>query len=129
MSNKIKKFCKQPGCNELTDRTYCEKHRIERVKHYDNSRGTAHQRGYTYRWQQYSKQFLKRPENLFCKLQLKGCTNISECVDHIEPPAGPKDSLFWDPNNHQAACIHCNSMKGHKKLKGEGKPFEAIRKG
>ena len=25
---------------------------------------------------------------------------------------------FWDKANHQPACIHCNSVKGHKNIKG-----------
>jgi 5-methylcytosine-specific restriction protein A len=36
-------------------------------------------------------------------------------VDHIDPPDGPGDPRFWDTANHQPACIHCNSVKGHKK--------------
>jgi 5-methylcytosine-specific restriction protein A len=67
--------------------------------------------------------FIKHPDNIFCKLQLNGCTNLAECTDHIVPPTGPSDPLFWDKSNHQAACIHCNSVKGHTSIKGDVKPF------
>ena len=113
--------CTYPGCNNLVTSGRCEKHKT--VDNQDRHSETAAERGYNYRWQKYSKWFLKQPENQFCKLQLPGCTNIAECVDHIDPPNGIDDPRFWNTNNHQAACIHCNSVKGHKNLKGKAKPF------
>jgi 5-methylcytosine-specific restriction protein A len=104
----------------------CDKHKASAQKRYDKQRGTPTQRGYNYRWAQYSKSFLNEPENQFCKLQLPGCKNIAECVDHIDPPNGADDPRFWDATNHQAACIHCNSVKGHRNIKGEAKPFDSI---
>ena len=62
-------------------------------------------------------------ENQFCSLRLPGCTFIAQCVDHIDPPDGPDDPRFWDKNNHQPACIHCNSVKGHRKIVGSYKVF------
>lgn len=112
-------FCNHPGCSELVTDTYCTEHAVMHVKQQDKARGTAHERGYGYRWQQYSKAFLRKPENQICKLHLPGCTILAQCVDHIDPPDGPKDPRFWAHSNHQPACIHCNSVKGHRKLKGE----------
>ena len=129
MPSKAKRICNHPGCRELVDGRYCEKHKKQDQRVRDERRGSAHERGYTYRWSKYSKLFLSNPENVFCKLQLPGCTNLSECVDHIDPPDGPDDPRFWDPNNHQGACIHCNSKKGHSKQVGTAKPFEAMREG
>jgi 5-methylcytosine-specific restriction protein A len=126
MPNKPKRFCLYPGCPELTTKGYCEKHRKQEMRQYDKQRGSANDRGYTYRWSKYSQWFLRQPENLFCKLQLPGCTNLSECPDHIDPPDGPDDTRFWNPENHQGACLHCNSVKGHKKIVGKGKPFDSI---
>jgi len=103
---------------------YCDKHKKQDQRVRDKRRGTPHQRGYSYRWSLYSKAFLRNPDNVFCKLQLPGCTNLAGCVDHKDPPDGPDDPRFWDPNNHQAACIHCNSVKGHRMIKGEAEPFE-----
>jgi 5-methylcytosine-specific restriction protein A len=115
--------CSYPGCPELVKSGKCEKHARRAQQEYDKQRGTAAERGYTYRWQKYSQWFLKQPENVFCKLQLPGCTNLSECVDHIDPVNGADDPKFWDRKNHQSACLHCNSVKGHKKMEGTGKPF------
>lgn len=118
--------CSKPGCPNLTTERFCAEHKKSEAQRYDKERGTAASRGYTYRWQKYVKWFLRQPENAFCKLQLFGCKNISQCVDHIDPPDGPSDPRFWDPCNHQAACIHCNSTKGHRYMKGEGKPFGGL---
>lgn len=127
MPNKPLRPCRQPGCPELVQGGYCDKHKRDTNREYDKRRGTAHERGYTYRWQKYSKLFLSNPENVFCKLQLPGCTNIADCVDHIDPPNGPDDPRFWDRDNHQPACIHCNSVKGHRKMAGTAKPFDSMR--
>lgn len=128
MPTRPARSCAQPGCPMLTRERYCPQHKKEETRRYDAKRGSAHERGYTSRWNRYSKWFLSQPDNVFCKLQLPGCTNLSKCVDHIDPPNGPNDPRFWDLKNHQGACIHCNSVKGHRKIIGEGKPFESITK-
>ena len=126
MPNKPMRICNSPGCNQLVSSGRCPKHTKQEQRRYDKQRGSAHQRGYTYRWYQYTKWFLSQPENVFCKLQLdSGCANIAQCVDHIDPPDGPNDPRFWDTSNHQGGCIHCNSVKGHRYIKGEAEPFEA----
>lgn len=125
MPVRMKRPCSYPGCPELVTSGRCDKHKRQEAKRYDKQRGTAAQRGYTARWQRYTKVFLRQPKNVFCKLQFPGCANVSQCVDHIDPPDGPDDPRFWDPDNHQGACIHCNSVKGRKKIKGEAEPFSA----
>ena len=116
-----KRPCAYPGCPELVGagERYCPIHRKQEQKHFDRLRGTANQRGYTYRWGKYSKWFLSQPENQVCKLRLdKRCKLVAECVDHIVPPSGPYDPLFWDKKNHQASCLICNSIKGNKAIRG-----------
>ena len=120
MPKKALKPCLKTGCNKLTRNGYCDEHKKELQKHYDKQRGSAHERGYDSRWRRYSKWFLSQPENVLCKLQLPGCTRVANCVDHIDPPDGPDDPRFWNPNNHQGACIHCNSVKGHRLMEGRG---------
>lgn len=119
---KAKRFCQHPGCSNLTEGKFCEEHRADELmsaKQRDIRRGTAQERGYTKRWSRYSKAFLARPENQFCVLHIDSqCAGIAQCVDHIDPPDGPDDPRFWDRSNHQPACIHCNSVKGHKKQRG-----------
>lgn len=127
MPTKPLRPCRVHGCKNLASNGYCDDHKGCEQKEADTRRGTAHQRGYTYRWQKYSKQFLSRADNAFCKLQFQGCANVSQCVDHIDPPSGPSDPRFWDSKNHQAACIHCNSVKGNRKIAGNAKPFDNMK--
>ncbi len=121
MPNRPFKPCNYPGCSALVSgEKYCEKHKPIVQSQQDERRGSAHERGYDSRWRRYSKWFLRQPDNVLCKLQLPGCTVLAKCVDHIDPPNGSNDPRFWDRKNHQAACIHCNSVKGHKHIKGQG---------
>ena len=124
MPSKPLHICNHPGCPNLAADRFCIEHTKQERQRYDKQRGSASERGYTYRWSKYSKRFLSQPENVFCKLHLdSGCTEISQCVDHVDPPDGPNDPRFWDPANHQGACIHCNSVKGHTMIKGVAEPF------
>lgn len=126
MAEKALHFCRHPGCGSLTTEAYCDVHaelhageQKTKDRERDRRRGSARERGYSSRWDRYSKAFLARPENKICKLHLDdGCTILADCVDHIDPPDGPGDPRFWDKKNHQPACIHCNSVKGHRALKG-----------
>jgi 5-methylcytosine-specific restriction protein A len=125
MPSKSLRFCLHSGCKNLTRNGYCPEHadeaeqkRKDQFKRYDQRRGSASERGYDSRWAKASKWFLKQPGNQICKLHLPGCKIVAECVDHIEPPDGPDDPKFWDPDNWQPACIRCNSVKGNKKMKG-----------
>lgn len=139
MAQKSLRFCKHSGCcNLATQNGYCETHKYEEkekrliyeqnrkkamIKRYGKhteKRESSSKRGYTWSWAKYSKSFLSKAENKFCCLRLDdGCTIIADCVDHIDPPTGAGDKLFWNKQNHQPACIHCNSVKGHKKIKGK----------
>lgn len=121
MADRALRFCGHAGCGNLTTGKYCEEHKGDAVlqaRAQDERRGSSAERGYNWKWHKYSAAFLRRPENKICKLHLEGCTIVAECVDHIDPPDGPSDPRFWDKHNHQAACLHCNSVKGHRKIKG-----------
>jgi 5-methylcytosine-specific restriction protein A len=122
--------CRHPGCCELTRSKsgYCAAHEGEyqlrqkaAARRYEKSRGGSTKQGYTYRWQQYSKRYIRA--HPLCVLHLDGCTELTECVDHIDPPDGPGDPSFWDPRNHQPGCIHCNSVKGHRCMRGTYDPL------
>src|SRR4051812_16633749 len=45
-----------------------------------------------------------------CQLQLDGCTTRAKPVDHIKE--WTNGGAWFDPANLQAACTHCNSVKG-----------------
>lgn len=121
MPSKAKRFCAHAGCSNLTTGKYCEVHQSDADQAYkdrDRRRGTAQERGYTYRWAKYSKQYLSHPDHQICKLHLPGCTLLAECVDHIVPVNGPDDPNFWLESNHQSSCLHCNTIKGKRTIVG-----------
>lgn len=119
---KANKFCAYPGCSNLTQGKYCTEHADEEKKQraeQDKRRGSSRERGYSYRWDKYSKWFLSQPGNQFCKLHLDdGCNIIAECVDHIQAHNGPGDPLFWEKSNHQSSCLRCNTIKGRRTIVG-----------
>ena len=127
---RAKRFCRHAGCGTLTDHVsgYCEEHRAEWDEmnaRRDRRRGTAYERGYDRRWNAYSRWYLRQPGHQLCVLHLDtGCAVIAQCVDHIVPPAGRNDPLFWDSTNHQPACIHCNSVKNDRVIRGKGSALE-----
>ena len=119
MASKSLHFCNYNACPELTANRYCPKHQKEYSAQSDRKRGSAQERGYDSRWQKYAAWFLSQPENQLCALRLDdGCALVAQCVDHIDPPNGPDDPRFWDESNWQPSCIHCNSVKGRKKIVG-----------
>jgi len=94
--------CNQPGCPELVESGYCEKHQKAKRKSDDSRRDKKVRSLYNYRWQQYSKRFLRK--NPLCvKCRSNGRVKASEVTDHIEPHKGDY-GLFWDVNNHAAMC-------------------------
>jgi 5-methylcytosine-specific restriction protein A len=127
--------CKHCGCPELTRNKsgYCDDHQDEyKPRDYQSEnkrRGSASSKGYGYRWQKYRVWFLRQPANQICKLHLPGCTVVATEVDHIEPPNGPGDPNFWNMENHQPACRHCNSIKGRKMIKGTYDMMEEMENG
>lgn len=132
-----KHFCNAPNCPNITANKYCAEHqylqdeedrkRAEFLKNRGRKNNYGHklnsrQRGYTSKWDKYSKWFLSQPQNQLCALRLDDkCARVAQCVDHINPPKDAKDPLFWDRKNHQPACIHCNSVKGHRNMPGKYK--------
>ena len=124
MSTRAARFCRCPGCRQLTRDAsgYCDDHRYiweEQQRRRDLRRGTACERGYDGRWARYARAYLRQPSHQLCALRLDGgCAIVAQCVDHIDSPDGPGDPRFWDPANHQPACIHCNSVKGDRMIVG-----------
>lgn len=84
----------------------------------------AYRRLYGRQWAAYSKAFLSRPENVFCKECMKdGKEVIANQTDHITPHRGDY-GLFWDVTNHQPLCESCHSSKTVKEDGGFGRPVK-----
>lgn len=82
----------------------------DRWKRTDERRGSAHQRGYGYRWSKTSKGFL-RSHPLCVAHEANGLVVPAGLVDHIIPHKGDM-ALFWDPTNWQAL-----SIDAHERIK------------
>lgn len=104
--------CTGPQCHKLArpGETRCDEHR----------KPTAHQRGYTSEWAEYSRAWLARypwcgqrdggafsGENSHCARAGKRVR--ARVVDHIRPLAMGGAQL--DPTNHESMCFSCNARK------------------
>jgi 5-methylcytosine-specific restriction enzyme A len=75
----------------------------------DARRGSAHSRGYTSRWTEYSKQY--RCDHPLCVMcAAEGIVAVAGVVDHIVPHKGDY-GLMWDDGNHQPLCKRHHDTK------------------
>jgi 5-methylcytosine-specific restriction protein A len=109
MPSKPPKPCAKPGCGRLTTGRFCEAHQGETDRAKDARRGTAAERGYTYRWAKARRTFLKRYP-LCAECQRQGRVTPATVVDHIVPHRGDQ-ALFWDRNNWAALCKYHHDRK------------------
>lgn len=133
MPIKAKRPC--PKCGKLiTNQCECQAGRVQtQRKEYDTRRGSAHSRGYTSRWNAYSRKY--RREHPLCVdcLEAGVLTSVEHGghVDHIIAVSGPDDPLFWDDANHASRCAPCHSRKtiaedgGYGGKGGKSKPRAA----
>jgi 5-methylcytosine-specific restriction protein A len=124
MPHKPMRPCRYSRCPQLTDDKtgYCDAHRQQVQRQYDRERGSANERGYDYHWQQYSKHYLmEHPLCALCAKKAPPVIKASECIDHIIPHRGDYN-LFWNRNNHQPACLECNSVKAATEEGAFGNP-------
>lgn len=88
---------------------YCRVHLPERKARME-TRG-ANARGYTYKWQKASKDYLKKhPLCAECARKTPPRFEKATVVDHIIPHKGDK-KLFWDRENWQPLCKQCHDRK------------------
>lgn len=119
-----KRPCAKTGCRNTVqgkDR-WCKDHAGEQTKYQkaqDRRRGTAAQRGYTWRWAQYSKSYRAR-HPLCVECERQGRVTPAQHVDHIQAVSGPDDPMFWDESNHTGLCAPCHSRKTAKQDGGFG---------
>ena len=70
----------------------------------DARRGSSAERGYGGRWQRARREFLNRPENVFCRMCLADGREVrATVVDHVTPHRGDYE-LMWDETNWQSLC-------------------------
>jgi 5-methylcytosine-specific restriction protein A len=111
MPRKARVPCRYIGCPALIEvgaRT-CEKHKAATHQADRNARGSAHERGYTFQWNQYRNMYLR--SNPLCVV----CNRAAELVDHIVPLA--QGGSMYDEGNHQAMCRSCHQEKTEREKK------------
>lgn len=115
--------CRQSGCGALVSTPgFCELHRREQQQWQDRQRGSAHQRGYGYKWQRASKRYLKAHPLCECPECMAGVLRVTEAtvVDHIKPHKGDM-ALFWDRHNWQSMAKECHDKKTAREDGGFGR--------
>lgn len=80
-----------------------------KFKRTNKPRGSARERGYTKRWERYSKDRLKRYP-LCVQCEIEGDLSAGHVTDHKIPHRG-NNQLFWDPTNHQTLCLLHHNRK------------------
>ena len=102
--------CTEPGCNKRVKSGKCDEHKRDARRQSDSRRGTRTERGYSNRWGEYRRHFLKA--NPLCVHCFKADVYTSATiVDHIIPIEGEADVLFWPASNHQSLCAACHGRK------------------
>jgi 5-methylcytosine-specific restriction protein A len=117
--------CRKIGCDALVTSGFCAKHRREERARAEAERPSARQRGYDSRWQRYRLGFLARHPLCELECQAQGLVTAATVVDHITPHRGDR-RLFWDRNNHQAACKRCHDRKTAREDGGWGRGVKSL---
>ena len=107
------KPCAYISCSRLVTpgHRFCAPHLKRERAHYDGKRDKDTRALYNYRWNKYSKQYIKNNPLCVCpECREKKYPLPSEVVDHIKPHKGDYE-LFWDETNHQAMAKVCHDKK------------------
>lgn len=106
MPRKPKRPCSYPGCPELVDGRYCEKHNQEVNRHYNrHQRDPETSKRYGRRWRKIRKTYITaHPLCEECKRQ--GKITPAEEVHHIKPLS---DGGTHDYENLMSLCKSCHS--------------------
>ena len=121
MPQRLKRPCSYPGCPALTNERYCEAHRKQVAKRYDEQRGTRKERGYDEAWLRLRRVVLSR-EPLCRECGKQGKVVPATEVDHIVSMT--RGGARLDTDNLQPMCKSCHSKKTIKQDGG----FNNIRK-
>ena len=111
MPPKPKRPCSKPGCKKLTTERYCDEHRKQERRRYDQQRGSAASRGYDRTWQKIREQVLDG-EPLCRRCQAEGKTRPAEMIHHID-----RDSRNNRLSNLEPIC------RMHHELEHKGERF------
>lgn len=113
--------CTHPFCSALVQNGKCAKHAALARQQSDDQRQNAHQRGYTRKWREASKGFLRVHPMCECdECKAAPAPLRAVLVDHIQPHKGDM-AKFWDRNNWQAMAKVCHDKKTAREDGGFGR--------
>jgi 5-methylcytosine-specific restriction protein A len=104
--------CAHPGCPALVSgAARCPTHARAHTRADAQRRGTAAQRGYSYRWQQARARYLaNNPLCRPCSKKAPPHVTLATVVDHVTDHKGDP-VLFWDQRNWQPSCAPCHDAR------------------
>lgn len=108
-----KSLCVVTGCPNMVPHGRCEDHRLEARRESDRKRPSASARGYTYKWAQHARDYLRRHRECMSVecVQLPWWSRPAATdVDHLDGH-GPNGPRGYDDTNLQALCHACHSKK------------------
>jgi 5-methylcytosine-specific restriction protein A len=110
MPYKPKRPCNFPGCPELTERGYCEKHKPQVTRDYNRYGRTEDSKKFynSTAWRRLAAAQIKR-EPLCAECLKSGRVQPAEIADHIKPIADGGARL--DKDNLQSLCRGCHNKK------------------
>ena len=111
MPRRPKRPCGYPGCPELTDGSYCEKHQKEVYSHYNKyRRNPESKRRYGRAWKRIRDRYIAKEP--FCELcKANGRMVLAEEVHHIKPLSEINEEYEVDPiNDLIPVCPNCHAM-------------------
>ena len=96
---------------------------VARARQFERERGSARERGYTWRWEKARAAHLaSEPLCRMCLAADDPRETLATVVDHIIAHRGDAD-LFWDRTNWQSLCARCHSSvkQAEEKASRQGK--------
>lgn len=126
MPYKPAKPCRHPGCPELTREIFCDKHRKEENKIYNQYKRDELSRTFyrTKQWQDIRR--IKLNNSPFCEECMKnGKVVLGKIVDHIVPIK--QGGAPYDLSNLQTLCWSCHSRKSIEEGSRYGKPSGGVK--
>lgn len=111
---KPKKPCSKPGCPRLTDGGRCEQHKKQAEKEYEQSRGTAAERGYDATWARV--RLMKMNADPLCERCLLNGRDVAAILVHHKD----RNSMNNREDNLESLCRDCHDEE-HKQERWQGR--------
>ena len=112
--------CNRPDCVNLTNDRFCEQHKKEANRAYNQTRDPVTMQWASSKRYKSKRAYFLRRHPLCVECEREGRIRPGTQLDHIVAHKGDY-SLFWDESNWQMLCHRCHSRKTAKEDGGFGK--------